>query len=133
MAVITGVRRRRLRCRLEVAAALPQRPSYARSWSLHRSAASGPMLEERYSRRAVAPAGALAEQRELRLVSRIGFDDDYAVLAEDGWKILGKPVLQGRKHLVGRIDQHEIVAATRRGLGGESAQGGPRDYPRARD
>src|SRR3989440_11357701 len=89
------------------------------------------MMKEGYSGRAVAAAGALGERRQLGLVPRVGFDDDEAVVAEDGRKVLGKPVLQGRKHLVGRIDQHEIVAATGRGLCGESPQGILLNDPRA--
>src|SRR5215212_11662337 len=131
MAVITDVRRRRLRCRLEVAAGLPVRPPHARSWRLHRSNLWQRMLEDRYAGGAISPARAFAEGRKVGLFSRARFDDDEAVVAENGRQVRGKPVLQGRKHLVGWVDQHEIVAATGCRLGRESPQRVLLDHPRA--
>src|SRR5205823_13549377 len=89
------------------------------------------MMKEGYSGRAVAAAGALGGRRKLGLVPRVGFDDDEAVVAEDGRKVLGKPVLQGRKHLIGWIDQQEIVAVAGGGLGGEGSEGVLLDDPGA--
>src|SRR5436190_7446510 len=87
----------------------------------------GVALEERYAGAAIATARSLVELRQLGLLSRTGLHDHEAVVGKDGRQVAGKPGLQGGKHLVGRVDQHEIVAAARGRLGGESPESLVRD------
>src|SRR6185369_8414830 len=52
-----------------------------------------------------------------------GLDDERSTRSEDLGQVLNQRVLQGRKPPVGRIDEDEIVAGARAGIG---AQGGER-------
>src|SRR5436190_8488499 len=79
-------------------------------------------LEERYAGAAVGAARPFVERQQLGLLSRSRLHDDEPVVGEDGRQVAGEPGLQGGKHLVGRVDQHEIVAAARGRLGGESPE-----------
>ena len=67
------------------------------------------------------------ELRQFGFFSLGRLDDEEAVVGKDGRQVAGKPGLQGGKHLVGRVDQHEIVAAARGRLGGESPESLVRD------
>src|SRR5881227_2107650 len=82
----------------------------------------GVALEERYAGAAIAAARSLVELRQFGFFSLGRLDDDEAVVGEDGRQVAGEPGLQAGKHLVGRVDQHEIVAAARGRLGGESPE-----------
>src|SRR5436309_6606821 len=82
----------------------------------------GVALEERYAGVAVPAARSLVERRQFGFFSLGRLDDDEAVVGEDRRQVAGEPGLQGGKHLVGRVDQHEIVAAARCRLGGEGPE-----------
>ena len=79
------------------------------------------MLEEREARGAVAAARAHV-QRHLGLLARGGLDEQRAAGLEDLGQVLDHGVLQGRKALVGRVDQHEIVPGAGPRIGAESGQ-----------
>src|SRR5262249_26341961 len=50
------------------------------------------------------------------LLPRAGLDDEEAGLRKDGRQGFGETLLQGRELLVGRVDEHEIVAPAGGGL-----------------